>query len=891
MQITKITASTPFLLSKQFSLSPSGDLIKQSAGQLLEGAFNVLYCQSMLDFARFLPTLQANQALCYGRPIDDSGRILSKQLKTERNDQGAITRSRQHFNWPEGPAIFFGDYDAPPGQNALTPEELRAIICRIIPKLNHAPMVLWHSASSHIYHKQTGEALKGRGGIRLYIQVADGRDISRFGKILYDRLWLNGYGYCVCSKAGQLLKRTFLDDAVWQPERLDFAAGAYIAANELIEQRRPEPLVFNPGAPPFNTAAIADLSEGDTAQCNKIQRQECAKLLSDQQLIRKQYLNERLQSIANEETRTHKRKVLEAALEKNRLFADFELITQDGQTITVGKILANRDKFHNTYTKDPLEPEYHDSADVGWLNLNSGGKPFLYSHAHGGATYTLMPQKTLLPLLSGELPQTLRETAAIIPRNGEVYQRGGMLVRIVDSDIIEVTPIWLKNHIEESIVFQKWDARRKELRPADAPEDLAKRYIHNRGAWFEQELKGVINAPLFRQDGSLLSSPGYDKRTGLLLRCHGQLLFPDIPLKPSMAQVICAFKTLWEPVRYFPFVTPEDAAGALAAMLTAIQRQVLPTAPAFGFNAHVAGSGKSYLAKTISWLNGIEPCEMPWTKDPEEQRKRLTAALLKGHPSILIDNVNGALDSDTLCSILTSERFEDRRLGASENLSLSTRTQILVTGNNLSIRNDLCRRVILTTIDHAQEKPALIQFPFNPVTRMRENWQACRVAGLTLLSGFIAAGSPQVSRDTLGSFEVWDASIRQCVLWLAMQLNHDASVPKLGDPLKLLEKSRAIDPETERLEQFLEEWHNAYLVEEKTVAEVIRETASPFPPESGSRISQELLSDISGGREPNSRAIAAFLRRHEGAIVGNYCIKRGRSKGTRVSWFVEKHIP
>ena len=39
-------------------------------------------------------------------------------------------------------------------------------------------MVLWHSASSHIYHKATGNALKGAGGVRIYIAVAEVRLIT-----------------------------------------------------------------------------------------------------------------------------------------------------------------------------------------------------------------------------------------------------------------------------------------------------------------------------------------------------------------------------------------------------------------------------------------------------------------------------------------------------------------------------------------------------------------------------------------------------------------------------------------------------------------------------------------------------------------------------------------
>jgi len=316
-------------------------------------------------------------------------------------------------------------------------------------------------------------------------------------------------------------------------------------------------------------------------------------------------------------------------------------------------------------------------------------------------------------------------------------------------------------------------------------------------------------------------------------------------------------------------------------MLTAIQRPVLPTAPAFGFNAHVAGSGKSYLAKTISWLSGNEPSEMPWSIEAEEQRKRLTAALLNGQSSILIDNINGILDSDTLCSILTGESYSDRKLGVSENLQLSTRALFLVTGNNVTVIKDLTRRIIVVTIDHKVERPSKIAFPFNPVVRMRDNWLKYRIAGLTILSAYIAAGSPRIVGDTVGSFEYWDSMIRQCVCWLGQQRIMD-----VGDPIKLIDNTYEADPELDRLKQFHSQWYEAYQSNTKTVAEVISDSKYKF---GASYIQESLLRDVSGGKDPNSRVIAAFLRRHKNRIVNGYSITDGSLRNGIGTWIVKKH--
>ena len=84
--------------------------------------------------------------------------------------------------------------------------------------------MLWRpSSSSYLYRGRT--ELHGLRGQRIYIAVARASDIPLLGQLLYERLWALGYGYVVVSASGQLLDRTLLDASVWQPERLDFAAG------------------------------------------------------------------------------------------------------------------------------------------------------------------------------------------------------------------------------------------------------------------------------------------------------------------------------------------------------------------------------------------------------------------------------------------------------------------------------------------------------------------------------------------------------------------------------------------------------------------------------------------------------------------------------------------
>ena len=96
--------------------------------------------------------------------------------------------------------------------------------------------------------------------------------------------------------------------------------------------------------------------------------------------------------------------------------------------------------------------------------------------------------------------------------------------------------------------------------------------------------------------------------------------------------------------------------------------------------------------------------------------------------------------------------------------------------------------------------------------------------------------------------------IRQCVLWLA-RLELSQALPQFGDPVNLLEQSYANNPELERLEQFLMDWHQTYQDREKTIAEVLRDFEGAYSGGGSYGITNELLSDISGGNKPNSRPL------------------------------------
>lgn len=860
-------------MSKLYRLDDDGTLQKTPGGELIRGHYERHPCTRPSDLADLIQTLDTNQALAYGTAEKETAPIASRKAAGD----GDITRTRDHFDWNPGPGWLMLDYDPDKASEPLDRAGLVDLIAEAWPEIVDAPSVVGDSGTSHIYNVETGEQVKGRGGLRLYVLVADARDIKRAGETLHRRLWLAGHGYFAVSKSGALLNRSPVDAAVWQPERLDFAAGA--ACGEPLEQRRPAPEVRNDDADPISTTAtLPDLSNDERRDLADIENEAASAVKPEREQARRHWVDERLAEMPDDDEDARAR--LTDAVQNHRLYGDFQLVHASGEVVTVGEVIDAPSKWHAERFGDPLEPHYRNDHRVAFLSLKSGGRPFIHSHARGGQRFTLVRSSATIKTQPGEMPRILREADALVADAGEVYQQGGRLVRIISGGGVHgVQHPWLRTHLEEVVSWRRYDARSKEWRPCDAPGDLPHRMLANRGGWAAPDLVGIIHGPILRLDGSLLDKPGYDAETGLLIDASTPDDWPAIPLHPSREQIVAAAAAMWEPFNHFPYTDALSRAVQFAAILTAVQRVVLETAPAFGFNAYKAGTGKSKAAKATAWFSGAEPVESPWSDQPEEQRKRIMSGLMSTPPSMMLDNVSGPMESDTLCAALTSSMLKDRKLGVSEEITAPTRVLMLATGNNLRLHGDLSRRVLVSTIDHGVESPETLSFPFDPVARVRERWQQYRAAALTVLRGFMSAGAPRRAAGEMGSFEQWDAMIRQCIVWM----NDEGLAPvTLDDPINALHANYEADPDTQKLRALIASWHDAYGTEAVRVARLIDEAERASIDEKD-HILRETLREIAGEPEKiNRRRLGRWIEARVGRVVGGYRIESaGEFRGSR----------
>lgn len=300
------------------------------------------------------------------------------------------------------------------------------------------------------------------------------------------------------------------------------------------------------------------------------------------------------------------------------------------------------------------------------------------------------------------------------------------------------------------------------------------RAVHARGEWLGiRYLRGIVNHPVIRPDGSILLQPGYDFQTQLCL------FWPWEPIvigpEPSHANAIAAVARISHLVADFPFETPAHHSAWLAFLLTPLARFAFPhtiTCPFFLIDANVAGSGKSKLADLVGLINcGFELPRMILPREDDELRKSMLAIARAGDELVLLDNVTGELGGQTLDATMTGTRFKGRILGQSRDVEVSLNTTFCATSNNASIVGDLCRRTIPIRLASPLERPEErddFQIP-NLLQHVRTHRPALLADALTILRAFHVAGRPQIPLPSMGSFEEWSDFVRQAVVWCGLQ--------------------------------------------------------------------------------------------------------------------------
>ena len=899
VELTIATSTQPARLTKRWRMV-DGMPRKEGAGMMTEGSVARASAGTPEDLVALLLGLQSNQALIFGLPPGDRHAVTTT-AKLPDAEPGTISRTAETFQWNAGPGWLLLDYDPNPATGSLSREEWLARLFAVAPELANAPRVWSVSSSSEIWNVETEEPVTRIRGQRLYVLSADARDIPRAGAVLANRLWLAGFGYYAVSSSGALLPRSDVDAGVWQANRLDFAAPP-VCEHPLV-CRRPIPVLWcNESAPVDLQSALPDLTREEQARLEALRSQakSAPDLQTKQDAAREIWIEARVASMAasgSENDQKQTRQNLREAIEHHRLFGDFELIHSSGERVKVGQLLDNPDRWHNERFHDPLEPEYSNrDRRIAWANLRSGSGPYVWSHAHGGIRYHLMRPALSLQIQPGERPALLEKIMGMLRLHGEVFERAGFLIRLADDEAIPVELSWLQTYLETIFRFERFDKRSKELCFIDCPPDLAQRVLAARGAWHLPKVSGIVTFPVMRPDGSILDIAGYDEVSGLLFLDNNPRRAVHRPLdRTGLGK---ALRRIWTPFEQFPFADDVSRGVFLAALLTTVTRPALPTAPAFLIRAHAPGTGKSLLSECLMLLVGARPCAMPLPDNLEEVEKRLFAKLMTGCAGMTLDNLKGVIDGAAMCAFLTSAEPEGRILGKSQTLRVANRALWVLNGNNVSAGGDTFRRILPTSLDANDEHPERRRFAFNPREVIRENLDAFRADLLSVLLTYQNEGAPKIATGAFGSFDEWEALVRQCVCWL---IREGVAPAPMADPLEVLELNKTEDPQRQQHAVVMEHWHN-YLgdrsVRSRELVELMNgndfdlfeDSASIDARTSSERDCRLLVEALREIGPPNfdGRYLGAWLKAKRGVIVNGYRLDVGTLGKKEPGWRVTR---
>ena len=506
--------------------------------------------------------------------------------------------------------------------------------------------------------------------------------------------------------------------------------------------------------------------------------------------------------------------------------------------------------------------------------------------------------------------RVLAETLAVLPSDLGLFCRGDVLVRVdvhkgetaklaggvevTKADgltrIIPVGEAGLSCRITALIDFFVWGKTKSgedAAKPAHPPTWLVKATAENGNFPGVRPLRGVAEIPFPRADGSLVMTPGYDRKTGIFY--SPSIALDPIPDFPTRLDAEAAARLILALVEQFPFASADDKAVWFSALLTAIARPGIEgPVPGNAFVGNRAGTGKGKLIDCIGVILNNRP--VPTTSYPEdrdEMRKVKTAFALDPTPLVHLDNIEEGrfYGGGVLDSALTSMTVNDRILGVSKTTSgLELRSVWFVSGNGIVPRKDAYRRWLvcnlLTALECPEERGDL-KIP-DLLNHVREHRAELVRAALVVLKAHAAAGRPTDGWAPLGSFEEWDKVVRGAV-WFATGLDCNATRKKVA----------AEAPERMDHLALLDAWAsapdggkngNGITVESAfRLASSVERDHPPKCPE----LTAALMRFSKDARLPTSRQIGYILRAVKGRVMGGQWFTNKPDGKHAVLWSVE----
>lgn len=417
-------------------------------------------------------------------------------------------------------------------------------------------------------------------------------------------------------------------------------------------------------------------------------------------------------------------------------------------------------------------------------------------------------------------------------------------------------------------------------------------------------LRGIIQAPSMRPDGSILDTPGYDLSTGFFYQPNAE--FKPVASEPTKEQLAWALAGLAEPFAAhpgydsFPFVSDAHRWLPVALAMTLLARPAIDgCVPFFGFDATDAGTGKGMAFDVVSMIVLGTLCgKSTFPNQPEELEKVLSSHAISGSQVICFDNLSAPICGDSLDKIATTSTVDFRLLGKSEIRKLDWKSVVTFTGNQLDFRGDTVRRVVSCRQESPVESPSArsnFKYP-DLLAWVKKNRVNLVCAALTVLRAYVVSGDTK-SKELMkgfGSFGSWANLVPAAIHWATGVNVLDCRLSMASDPTKEAEINlfRALYTLQElrggkglTTKEILDA---AYADEIVSYSPIRREPTFPELNEAVEELTSFAKRDQHG--RPSPKTIGNMLSRRKGATRGNISLWLQQGAAGYAFWKLKEGI-
>jgi hypothetical protein len=433
----------------------------------------------------------------------------------------------------------------------------------------------------------------------------------------------------------------------------------------------------------------------------------------------------------------------------------------------------------------------------------------------------------------------------------EVFVNLGALARLDKDDTGKSRPTMLGVDSLTGILARKANWIKDGIKDVPPP-PVVVRDVLTLGDWPGIPLlKNVVTSPVLSPTFRMIDTPGFDRESGIY---YDELGTPVQSSKPTVLGLEAAKKLIFEDMLGdFPFKDEASRSNAVALMLLPILRPAIAgPAPMTVIDAPTAGTGKSLLAEIILLLyspGGVPARSCPPQDDDAEWKKSITSAMIAKSQFFYLDNVKGAIYNSSLLAAITSTSWTDRILGSKDQIDMNHSMIFVATANNISMDNELSRRMVWVRLDANQEHPEQ-RTGFrheNIKVWVLEHRAEILAALIMFVRAWLDAGRPPTSYKIppLGSFEAYTLIMAGVMDYVAPGFlgNREAQILKTT--------------ETGPWHAFTEAWHEGYSTRRVGAGDLLS-------------LAQKLLTDVIGdkGEASQVRRLGNALKKNTDRVFG-----------------------